>query len=416
MTLYPSKAHKDNTINKVNAWSIIGMNVQDAVSGEILDATLEAQLRTLGGAAAKLNWPNVLRDDVVVSGDGKVTQADLTEAIRQHVDSRYVEGHMESLYERVTHIIDDDGKVKVYDTGCFKVIAGAIMKDGKRDLVPSMMQLRCAEHSVTAAWIKTLRQWQYYHLVMNPTSHRGYQPKWRGVDVAVSTTPLLPRKKFEQERKDINALHDMCAGYNPTPETSQVDGCVVKILADCHDDGVAMVLLEQNLEKMHQVRPVIESPSTLQHSGTAVDNTVDRRRAVVQFARALGEARRSEMTQEGDFFAPQYVVEVVTHEKRPADGKDCYLLSFTRAGPVFVSCAAGLNSRTRFTRRAGQQRKACQFLRWRVGCPRFPRVGRSGARHQSSERRIWHFMRSSGWRGMQRCGRSMPFRSQPCTS
>ena len=239
----------------------------------------------------------------------------------------------------IEHLIDeeDDGQIKIYDSGCFNVTAGAIKKDGKRELVPSEMQLRCAEHSVTAAWIKTLRQWQYYHLVKEPTSNRNFQPKWRGIDVAVSVTPLLPRKSADAERKDKKALEDMCAGRDPTPETPQVDGCAMKTLADCGDDSVAMVLIVQKLAKMDQVLQVVSSPGLLR-TGTAVDSTADQRRAVVQFARALGEARRSEMADDGDFQAPEYAIEVVEHQKRESDGKDCYLLSFKRPGCEDIRC------------------------------------------------------------------------------
>ena len=45
---------------------------------------MEAQLRSLEGQAAEVDWPNVLRDDV--GGDGKITWVGLIEAISKQVD------------------------------------------------------------------------------------------------------------------------------------------------------------------------------------------------------------------------------------------------------------------------------------------------------------------------------------------
>lgn len=45
---------------------------------------MEAQLRSLEGQAAAVDWPNVLRDDV--GDDGKITWVGLIEAIQKQVD------------------------------------------------------------------------------------------------------------------------------------------------------------------------------------------------------------------------------------------------------------------------------------------------------------------------------------------
>ena len=286
--------------NIVKTWSLGGMDVRDS-TGEVVDASLEKHLKQLGTAfgSDKVDWLAEMRD-IGGPSEPQVPWAKLQSRIRKRVKHRSEKDHKVAvgvLKARIRRLFDSAGEnVNAYDVTCFKLHAGAIVQrneEAARESKKDTVQLRSADRQVVAAWVATLRQWQYYQLV----DSRG-AAVWKADDVALSVSSMI----FTEYGQDARALRKIFADL-------ELDGQLIRRLADCPRVSEARDILNQWIRRDGRGNLPRQLTATTGQGSSGVDK-------VLSWALSLGAAARlqPEATR-NNWLLPHFVPLSVQEEK-----------------------------------------------------------------------------------------------------
>ena len=161
---------------------------------------------------------------------------------------------------------EESGLIQVYDPFSFK-----FWLSQEEGLVG--MELRCGCADVAEAWIRTLRQWQYYHLC----TQRERTPLWSSSDVHMACAVFCGEDELAKRQ-----LLRLCKGAGQGKK--KIDGTQLRLLADCD-------AIEHTSQHLDTLMDGIVEEARLPDSEKKARRT--QKIYIFNLARALGDAARA---------------------------------------------------------------------------------------------------------------------------
>lgn len=243
-------------------WPLSGMNVLYKEMGQ----GLKAQLFRDGWSK---RWEDVLH--AANPATGKIKKDDLETLLKQlHPKPGTPKADKAAAAflkaPSVVALADEDGLVQLYDP--FSFMFWLCQQEGDVG-----MQLRCGCVDVAEAWVRTLRQWQYYHL----WSSSKQTPLWSSSDVHMACAVFCTEDEAAKAQ-----LLKLCTGGGQGKQ--KIDGMQLRLLADCdteeHTSQHLDTLIDTIVEE-HRL-PDSEKKARKLHKGY-----------ILNLARSLGDAAQA---------------------------------------------------------------------------------------------------------------------------